>query len=100
MAQGQRRKGLAPSTLNKIRTYLDKDILPAFGDKPLDDITRADCADLQARIQAHDAHNVAEKCRTWVNQIFGRAIGLRLTLNDPGSRLRDITSTARAQPAG
>lgn len=27
-------KGLAPSNLQKIRTYLDKDILPAFGDKP------------------------------------------------------------------
>ena len=41
-------KGLAPSTLNKIRTYLDKDILPALGDKPLDEITRTDCADLRA----------------------------------------------------
>lgn len=53
-------KGLAPSTLHKIRTYLDKDILPALGDKPLDD----DCADLQASLEARDAHNVAEKCRT------------------------------------
>ena len=87
-------KGLAPSTLNKIRTYLDKDILPALGDKPLDDITRTDCADLQASIEARDAHNVAEKCRTWVNQIFGRAIGLGLTENDPGSRLRDIAAKA------
>ncbi len=32
-----------------------------------------------------NASNVAEKCRTWVNQIFGRAIGLGLTENDPGS---------------
>lgn len=87
-------KGLAPSTLNKIRTYLDKDILPALGDKPLDEITRTDCADLQASIEARDAHNVAEKCRTWVNQIFGRAIGLGLTENDPGSRLRDIAAQA------
>ncbi len=87
-------KGLAPSTLNKIRTYLDKDILPALGDKPLDEITRTDCAELQASIEARDAHNVAEKCRTWINQIFGRAIGLGLTENDPGSRLRDIAAQA------
>lgn len=80
-------KGLAPSTLNKIRTYLDKDILPALGDKPLDEITRTDCAELQASLEARNAHNVAEKCRTWINQIFGRAIGLGLTENDPGSRL-------------
>ena len=87
-------KGLADSTLSKIRTYLDKDILPALGDKPLDEITRTDCAALQASIEARAAHNVAEKCRTWVNQIFGRAIGLGLTENDPASRLRDIAAPA------
>lgn len=87
-------KGLADSTLDKIRTYLEKDILPALGDKLLDNITRTDCAALQASIEARDAHNVAEKCRTWVNQIFGRAIGLGLTENDPASRLRDIAAPA------
>jgi integrase len=89
-------KGLAPSTLAKIRTYLDKDILPVLGDKQLDDITRADCANLQASIEKRDAHNVAEKCRTWINQIFGRAIGLGLTENDPASRLRAIAAPAPA----
>ena len=68
-------KGLAPSPLNKIRTYLDKDIPPGTWRKPLDDITRTECADLQASIEVRDARNVAEKCRTWVNQIFGRSIG-------------------------
>jgi len=87
-------KGLADSTLNKIRTYLEKDILPALGDKLLDNITRTDCAALQASIEARNAHNVAEKCRTWINQIFGRAIGLGLTENDPASRLRDIAAPA------
>lgn len=87
-------KSLASSMLNKIRIYLEKDILPALGDKPLDEVTRTDCAHLQALIEAREAHNVAEKCRTWVNQIFGRAIGLGLTENDPGSRLRDIAAQA------
>ena len=87
-------KGLADSTLSKIRTYLDKDILPALGDKPLDEITRIDCAELQASIEARNAHNVAEKCRAWINQIFGRAIGLGLTENDPASRLRDVAAPA------
>ena len=92
--QAKRDKGLADSTLDKIRTYLDKDILPALGDKLLDNITRTDCAALQKSIEARDAHNVAEKCRTWINQIFGRAIGLGLTENDPASRLRDIAAPA------
>lgn len=92
--QAKVEKGLADSTLKKIRAYLDKDILPALGNKPLDEITRTDCAALQASIEARNAHNVAEKCRTWVNQIFGRAIGLGLTENDPASRLRDIAAPA------
>ena len=92
--QAKVEKGLADSTLDKIRTYLEKDILPALGDKPLDAITRTDCANLQASIEARNAHNVAEKCRTWINQIFGRAIGLGLTENDPASRLRDIAAHA------
>ncbi|QXG31680.1 tyrosine-type recombinase/integrase [Pseudomonas viridiflava] len=87
-------QGLAGSTLKKIRSYLDKDILPALGDKLLDEITRTDCAKLQASLEARDAHNVAEKCRVWLNQIFGRAIGLGLTENDPASRLRDIAKPA------
>jgi integrase len=87
-------KGLAESTISKISTYLDKDILPAIGDKQLDAITRADCADLQASIEARNAHNVAAKCRTWINQIFDRAIGLGLTENSPGTHLRSVAAPA------
>jgi len=88
--QNQADKGLAESTIKKMRTYLDKDILPALGHKLLDEVTRHDCARLQASLEARGAHNVAEKCRAWLNQIFGRAIGLGLTENDPASRLGDI----------
>jgi hypothetical protein len=53
--------GRAAATLAKIRTYLDKDILPELGEKPLQHITHADCAKLQERIEKRDAHNVAKK---------------------------------------
>lgn len=92
--QTKEEKGLADSSLNKIRTYLEKDILPALGHKQLDEITRIDCAALQASLEARGAHNVAKKCRHWINQIFGRAIALGLTANDPASRLADIAATA------
>ena len=89
-------KGLAESSLHKIRAYLDKDILPALGDKQLDNITREDCRELQQSLEARSAHNVAEKCRSWLNQIFGWAIGCGLTENDPASRLTDIAAAAPA----
>ncbi|MCZ4321473.1 tyrosine-type recombinase/integrase [Pseudomonas anguilliseptica] len=85
-------KGLEQSTLDKARTYLDKDILPALGNKQLDDITRNDCANLQSSLEARGAHNVAKKARGWVNQIFGRAIAKGLTENDPASRLHAIAA--------
>lgn len=87
-------RGLSASSLDKMRTYLDKDILPALGDMDLDAITRTDCAEIQAAIEARNAHNVAKKVRSWINQIFGRAIAMGLTENDPASRLNDIAAKA------
>lgn len=86
--------GKAESTLWRIRLYLDKDILPALGDKPLSEITRIDCAELQANIEARGAHNISAKVRGWVNQIFGRAIGRGLCENNPASNLVDIAAAA------
>lgn len=87
-------KGLSEGTLRQVRTYLDKDILPALGDKPLDSITRSDCEALQKSLEQREAHNIAEKCRSWVNQIFGYAIAKGLTENDPASRLLAIAAKA------
>lgn len=36
--------GRSSATLKKIRDYLDKDLLPALGEKQLELITRSDCA--------------------------------------------------------
>lgn len=40
------REGLSASTLEKMRTYLDKDILPALGRRQVDEVARKDCARL------------------------------------------------------
>ncbi|MDH1012328.1 integrase arm-type DNA-binding domain-containing protein [Pseudomonas nicosulfuronedens] len=87
-------QGLAQSSLDKIRTYLDADILPELGDRQLDDISRTDCARLQMRIEDRGALNVAKKVRGWLNDIFGYAIAKGLTENDPASRLKSIAKPA------
>ena len=86
--------GRAEKTLTGMRGALANDILPALGDKPLDKVTRADCAKLQASIEQRGAHNTSEKVRVWVNQIFGLAIGMGLTENNPASNLVDIAERA------
>lgn len=86
------KEGLAPATLNKLRIYLDKDILPALGDKQLDGISRKDCAALQLSFEKRDAHNVAKKARGWLNKIFSFAIASGLTENNPASELLVVSA--------
>lgn len=88
------REGLAKATLDKMRTYLDKDILPALGDKQLDEITRRDCAALQQSFESRDAHNVAKKARGWLNKIFSFAIASGMTENNPASELLVVSAPA------
>lgn len=88
------KEGLAQGTLGKVRTYLDKDILPALGNKQLDEITRRDCANLQRSFEQRDAHNVAKKARGWLNKIFSFAIASGLTENNPASELLVVAAPA------
>lgn len=88
------REGLSASTLEKMRTYLDKDILPALGHLQVDEVTRKDCARLQAGIEARDAHNVAKKVRGWLQRIFSHAIARGLCENNPASELLVIAAPA------
>lgn len=82
--------GRSSATLKKIRDYLDKDLLPALGEKQLEHITRSDCAKLQARIEKRGAFNVADKTRTWLKQIFSQAIARGLCEHNPASELHTI----------
>ena len=82
--------GRSRATLKKIRDYLEKDLLPALGSKQLEEITRTDCAKLQASIEKRGAFNVADKARTWLKQIFSQAIARGLCEHNPASELHAI----------
>lgn len=86
--------GKAENTLVKIRQYLDKDILPALGNKPIASITRSDCMKLQASLEERGAHNVAKKSRGWLNQIFTFAIAQGLLELNPASALLIVAAKA------
>ena len=88
------REGLSASTLDKIRTYLDRDILPALGHLQVDEVTRKNCARLQVGIEARVAHNVAKKVRGWLQRIFSHAIARGLCENNPASELLVIAAPA------
>lgn len=90
--------GLAESTLRLMRGYLDNDILPTLGGKPVTAITPRDCAELQAKIEARGATNTRDKIRVALRQIFSQAIARGLCENNPASELVTIaTKTPRAK---
>lgn len=92
--QSKIKAGRSTSTLDKMRTYLDKDILPVLGDKPIGSVSRADCAAVQDRIEKRGALNVSKKVRGWLREIFSRAIAKGMCENNPASELRFIAMEA------
>ncbi|WP_129138771.1 tyrosine-type recombinase/integrase [Modicisalibacter coralii] len=86
--------GRAYGTTRQMRLYLDSDILPAIGKKALGAVTRADCTKIQEGLEKRGAHNVAKKTRSWINQIFSRAIAQGKCDLNPASELRHIAAEA------
>lgn len=84
-----------PQTAEKARGYLDKDLLPAIGRRPLAGISPIELGDIIERIQKRGAHNVAKKMRRWLDAIFKYAIARGLTSSNPAMYL---SSTAAPMP--
>ncbi|HWR80649.1 MAG TPA: tyrosine-type recombinase/integrase [Pseudomonas sp.] len=91
--------GLAESTLRLMRGYIENDILPALGDRPISEITPKECAALQESIEARGATNTRDKIRVALRQIFSQAIARGLCEVNPASELVTIaTKTPLARP--
>lgn len=66
-------KPWAKATAQKARLYLDKDIYPALGNKPIADITRLELIGLNEEIEKRGAFDIAKKIRQWLGAIFDDA---------------------------
>lgn len=62
------------STLSQIRRIFDKDVMPTLGLCSIAEIRRPDLLRVLARIEQRGALTTAEKCRTWLNQLFRYAM--------------------------
>lgn len=62
------------STQTQIERYLAKDILPALGRIPLKHITRQDVLQVLRKMERRGAFVPAEKCRSWLKEIFSHAL--------------------------
>lgn len=76
------------STARKVRLYLNKDLLPALGHRPIIEITRSDLIALNEAIEARGAFDIARKTREWLAAIFDDAYDKEEIPNNPALRLR------------
>jgi len=77
----------APATAAKARFYLDRDLLPALGERPIAEIRRTDLVDVLARIESRDALDVAKKCRGWLSGVFRYALAAGVLEANPATDL-------------
>jgi integrase len=62
------------STLSQIDRTFAKDVLPWLAKLSVFEMKRANVLDVLQRIERRQAYTMAEKCRTWLNQLFRYAM--------------------------
>lgn len=81
-------KPWAVSTAEKARLYLDKDLYPALGNKPIASITRLELIELNAKIEERGALDISKKVRQWLGAIFDNAYDRGEIPNNPAANLK------------
>lgn len=71
-----------------------KDVIPMLGDRPIEEIKRADIGELLAQIASRGARRLANRTRAELRQMFGFAIGAGLLEHDPTDRIKAIGGKA------
>ena len=89
-------KEWAPSTAAKARAYLNSDLIPALGNRPISEIKRRDLADLLVKIEQRGALDVAKKCRQWLSGVFRYALVAGTIEVNPATDLHIVAAPSRA----
>ncbi|HMM56422.1 MAG TPA: tyrosine-type recombinase/integrase [Rudaea sp.] len=89
-----RSRAWAIRTAEQVREYLDKDLLPALGQRALSSVTTRELATLSRSIEERGAPDVAKKARQWLASIFSYARANGWTSVDPTRDLRAVVLPA------
>lgn len=81
----EKKNGGRQGTAIQIERAMRNDILPILRNKPLAGITRTDVLAIQTRIEARGALSIAEKVRTWLNEIFRYAMATGAIDHNPAA---------------
>lgn len=75
------------STLEQIERHFAKDILPWLGTLPIVEVSRQHVLEVLRKIERRKAMTTAEKCRTWLNQLFRYAMVEKGLASNPAADL-------------
>lgn len=86
----------AKATADKSAAYLESDLLPDLGKRPIKAITRPELVALLRKIEDRGAHNVAKKVRQWLSQIFRFGLAKGVVEANPATDLDVVAAHAPA----
>ncbi len=86
----------AESTAYKAKLYLENDLIPGIGSRPVTSITRPDLVELVRKVEARGTLNAAGKIRQWLHQIFRYALARGVVENNPATDLDVVAAPAKA----
>ena len=86
----------AESTAYKASLYLENDLIPGIGARPLKSITRPELVELVRKVEARGTLNVAGKIRQWLHQIFRYGLARGVVDTNPATDLNVVAAPAKA----
>lgn len=89
-----KKAGWSESSATKARQYLDSDLIPALGTRPIVEIRRPELVDVLRRLEKRGAYDAARKCRGWLSNIFRYALVAGVIESNPATDLDVIAAQA------
>ncbi|WLH36003.1 tyrosine-type recombinase/integrase [Pseudomonas sp. FP2196] len=86
----------AESTTYKAKLYLENDLIPGIGARPIKAITRPDLVELVRRVEARGTLNAAGKIRQWLHQIFRYGLAKGVVEVNPATDLNVVAAPTKA----
>ncbi len=86
----------AESTTYKAKLYLENDLIPGIGARPVKAITRPDLVELVRKVEARGTLNAAGKIRQWLHQIFRYGLAKGVVDANPATDLSVVAAQAKA----
>ncbi|OLU25434.1 integrase [Pseudomonas sp. PA15(2017)] len=87
----------AESTAYKAKLYLDNDLIPNIGSRPVSRITRPDLVELVRKVEARGTLNAAGKIRQWLHQIFRYGLAKGAVEHNPATDLDVVAAPPKTR---